>query len=56
MGKLEERKDGYFFLENVKIGVVTIPTKVFKEIKNIPLEQISTEPKDNGFYLDIPDR
>ena len=55
MGKLEQKSDGYYVLEDVKIGVVTIPTKVFKEV-NIPLDKVSKEPKANGFYLEIPDK
>lgn len=55
MGKLEERTDGLYVLEGVKIGVFTLPTKVLKEV-DIPLESVSKEPKPDGFYLDIPDR
>lgn len=55
MGKLEERSDGYYVLEGVKVGVVNIPTKVFQEVEK-PLEGISKELKPDGFYLDIPDR
>ena len=53
MGKLEEKSDGYFVLE-VKIGNVIVK-KIFKAV-DIPLDEISEEPKVDGFYLDIPDR
>lgn len=55
MGKLEERSDGYYVLEDVKVGIITIPPKVFQEVDK-PLEDVSKEPKSDGFYLDIPDR
>ncbi len=55
MGKLEERSDGYYVLENVKVGMMTIPPKVFQEVEK-PLEEVSKQPKSDGFYLDIPDR
>ncbi len=55
MGKLEERSDGYYVLEGVKVGKFTMPAKVFQEADK-PVEEVSKEPKSGGFYLDIPDR
>ena len=54
MGKLEERSDGYYVLEDVKVGAVTIPTKIFQVVDK-PIEDVSKQPKSDGFYLDIPD-
>ena len=54
MGKLEERSDGYYVLEGVKVGIINIPPKVFQVEK--PLEEVSKLPKSDGFYLDIPDK
>ncbi len=53
MGKLEEKSDGYYILE-AQVGCVTIK-KAFMDADK-PLEEISTKPKSDGFYLDIPDR
>lgn len=55
MGKLEERSDGYYVLEGVKVGKFTMPAKIFQEADK-PAEEVSKEPKSGGFYLDIPDR
>lgn len=55
MGKLEERSDGYYVLEGVKVGIINIPPKVFQEVTK-PLEEVSKQPKSDGFYLDIPDK
>lgn len=52
MGKLEEMSDGNFILDTI-VGEVHI-TKVFKE-SNTPLDNVSKEPKSDGFYLNIPD-
>lgn len=55
MGKLEEKSDGYYILE-VTYGCVTIKKAFMESDKS--LEEISTEPKKDGFYLkilDIPD-
>lgn len=53
MGKLEEKADGYFILD-VKVGCITIK-KAFM-LADKPTEEISTDSKPDGFYLDIPDR
>lgn len=53
MGKLEEKSDGYYILE-VKIGCIVIKKALMDADK--PLEKISTVPKSDGFYLNIPDR
>ena len=53
MGKLEEKSNGYYILE-VKIGCVTVK-KAFKT-SDIPIEEIPTTPKSDGFYLEIPDK
>lgn len=55
MGKLEERSDGYYVLEGVKVGEMNIPPKVF-QIVDKPLDEVSKKPKPDGFYLNIPDR
>lgn len=55
MGKLEERSDGYYVLENVKVGMITIPTKVFQEVEKSS-EEVSKLRRSDGFYLDIPDK
>lgn len=55
MGKFEEKMNGIYVLENVKIGAVTIPKKYFQEVKEDSIN-VQNEPKPNGFYLDIPDR
>lgn len=52
MVKMEQMSDGYYVLK-VTYGCVTI-VKVFMDA-DIPLEKVSTEPKPDGFYLDIPD-
>lgn len=52
MGKLEEMSDGNYILDTI-VGEVHI-TKVFKE-SDIPLDNVSKEPKSDGFYLNIPD-
>jgi hypothetical protein len=52
MGKLEEKSDGYYILE-VTVGCVTIKKALMDADK--PMEEISTEPKTDGFYLNIPD-
>lgn len=52
MGKLEEKSDGYYILE-VTVGCVTIKKALMDVDK--PMEEISTEPKTDGFYLNIPD-
>lgn len=52
MGKFEEKADGFYVLE-AKVGIINI-CKVFQEV-NIPLENISKEPKTDGFFLNIPD-
>lgn len=52
MGKLEEKSDGYYILE-VTFGCVTIKKALMDADK--PLEDISTEPKKDGFYLKISD-
>lgn len=52
MGKLEEMSDGNFILDTI-VDEVHI-TKVFKE-SNTPLDNVSKEPKSDGFYLNIPD-
>ena len=53
MGKLEEKSDGYYILE-AKVGCVEVKKALMDADR--PLEEISTEPKADGFYLDIPDR
>lgn len=55
MGKLEERSDGYYVLSDIKVGKLNIPPKVFQEVEK-PLEEVSKQPKSDGFYLDIPDK
>lgn len=50
MGKLEEQTDGTYRLK-VKIGIVEVK-KAFKEI---PLDCSENQPKQDGFYLHIPD-
>ena len=52
MGKLEEMTDGYYILE-VDFGAVSIK-KAFMDADK-PLEEISTEPKSDGFKLKIRD-
>lgn len=52
MGKLEERKDGFFVLDAV-VGSVHIK-KVFTESEKT-IAEVAEEPKQGGFYLDIPD-
>ena len=52
MGKLEEKSDGNYVLE-VQIGHVSVK-KAFIESEK-PLDEISDEPKPDGFYLNIPD-
>lgn len=51
MVKLEERSDGYFILE-INLGYIVIK-KIFKEM-DIPMSEVSNEPKSDGFYLNIP--
>lgn len=53
MGKLEQKSDGYYILE-VTLGCVTIKKALMDADK--PLEEISTEPKSDGFCLEIPDK
>lgn len=53
MGKLEERSDGYFVLD-VQIGAIRVERAFMPADK--PLEEVSEEPMDDGFYLEIPDR
>lgn len=55
MGKLEERSDGYYVLQDVKVGIVNVQPMVFQKVEK-PLEDVSEVPKSDGFYLDIPDR
>lgn len=52
MGKLEEKSDGYYVLE-VRIGCTAIKKAFAKSDK--PLDEISSTPKADGFFLDIPD-
>lgn len=49
---VEEKSDGYYILE-VTVGCVTIKKALMDADK--PMEEISTEPKTDGFYLNIPD-
>lgn len=53
MGKLEEKSDGFFVLDT-NVGAIHI-TKVFQEVEK-PLDEVSSEPMEGGFYLDVPDR
>lgn len=53
MGKLEEKSDGFFVLD-ANVGAVHI-TKVFQEVEK-SIDEVSGEPMEDGFYLDIPDR
>lgn len=52
MGKLEEKSDGYYVLE-VRVGCIAIK-KAFAE-SDKSLDEISSTPKTDGFFLDIPD-
>lgn len=52
MGKLEQKKDGYYILD-VKIGLLTVKKALMDSDK--PLEEIPEEPMADGFYLEIPD-
>ena len=53
MVRIEERSDGYYILE-VEIGCLKIKKALMDSDK--PLEEISTEQKQDGFYLNIPDK
>lgn len=52
MGKLEQKSDGYYILE-VNVGN-SIVKKAFMDADK-PLDEISTVPTTNGFYLNILD-
>jgi len=52
MGKLEQKADGYYVLD-VTIGCMTFK-KAFMDADK-PLEEISDEPKPDGFFLHIPE-
>lgn len=52
MGKLEQKSDGYYVLD-VTIGCMTFK-KAFMDADK-PLEEISDEPKPDGFFLHIPE-
>ena len=52
MGKLVEYSNGYYILE-VEIAGMTVK-KCFKE-SDISAEEITNNPKPDGFYLYIPD-
>ena len=53
MVKLEQRADGYYVLEAI-IGCTKVE-KVFMDADK-PLEDVSTEHKADGFFLNIPDK